>query len=751
VIQKTSAKQFLKKTAISSFILVLLFLVLGIIEIYNDILFELFHLKIFSFPLLANLIPILFMFLLKSLQYAGLFVLLLFSFTLVREMNIFKRMQHDQDAMEKFYNNVTTFINDAIIPAVIIYLVLFIYNFGPLTLTYYFYFLSGIIPEFVKNLISYNAINLVTKLFLSVLIAVHFCRFRISQYSSKYIFFLSCFIIIAVVPSLVFLLHHFLAWHSKLFICLSIALLLFISGLFLIKCGYRLSRGFAIFVILGGLANIYVYSVTRNSAYNVIHMVLDTLRMESFNEKSMPFLWSLKDKGIYFPNSYSSSDNTITTHNAMLYGKYAAKIGFEAGPYNVPTLMDILKKYQYHTTVVSSNGRLCIVNGYDKGVDDFYEAWKIKNHVRNVQLITDSYIPEKFKTIQKFYNFFQDSVINKARPIDKNPFGHRVYKHYNYEPASVVNEFVKSVIEDNPVSQPLYLLINYLDPHAPYLAPEEMQLTRVKQQLETTFPDIYKKLDFANVSVSDTTIFRRFMLMWNEVDSCKDKNSKDAFLKFCYEENLRYLDKELAKLFDYCNNRHLFANTLFIITSDHGESFGEHSLYRHGNKRLYNQEIKVPLMMLLPDTYGLKIENRIVTATTQSIDLYPTIMDLLGIKATAELDGRSLLPFVFDDSLDADTGYAIAEYAGVSAITDNRAKLIVRDNGIEFYDLVSDPNEENNVAAVKPDVVKMYLAELQKTTNSNRMNTKQVKTERQRRHNYDPETLRQLKTLGYIK
>ncbi|RQW02105.1 DUF229 domain-containing protein [candidate division KSB1 bacterium] len=239
------------------------------------------------------------------------------------------------------------------------------------------------------------------------------------------------------------------------------------------------------------------------------------------------------------------------------------------------------------------------------------------------------------------------------------------------------------------------------------------------------------------------------MLMWNEVEGLQDQALKSDFLTFCYEENINYLDQQMRNIFDYFEEKNLFKNTLFIITSDHGESIGEHDLYDHGNKRLYNPEIRVPLFILLPD--GLKpfVKRNVIDICTQSVDFFPTILELLGIKCDVELNGKSLLPYMFG-TREGDDDYAIAEYTGVSAITDNAYKLIVRDEVIEFYHLPDDPDEENNLAASMPEAVRAF----KKTLDSRKKATydafpKPLTGIDEKR--YDPETLRLLKTLGYLK
>ena len=748
---------FVKKAASHSIVLILSFLFIGSIEFYNNILFKLLDAKILHHKMMSSLLPILFLFMLKSLDYVGLFLLILVAVAIVYLLfrAISARRKQANSLQDKIFAWLSLFF-DLLVPVLMIYLLLFEYDASPFTLTYYFYFLSDKVSPLLKNMMTYKTLTQIVDIATVLVIAGFFIRFRLSVHQQKIISSLSFAIILAVIPGLVFLIHCSGTVLVKsallLVIVLLLAYLVSLSIRLLKSDRYRLSGVFLIVLLLATVSgNIYFYTMTRNSRLNVVFIVLDTLRQQSFEKRTMPFLYSLKDRGVYFPNSYSSSDNTVTSHNAIYYGKYPSIVGMEKGPFPSTTIMEVLRSHNYHTAVVSANGRFCIVNGFDKGVDDFYEAWRKENHIRNVQITTDYHPVNRFHIIEKYLNYYERAILNRVEPIDKNGLRPNEYRYYNYEPARVINEFIKNVIRKNPPSQPFCLFVNYLDPHTPYLSPEPQRIERVVQKLKTSLPDIYEKLDFAHLSVSDTTIYQRIMLMWKEVDRLTDKATKDEFLTFCYEENINYLDEQMSELFDFFDQIRLRRNTLVVITSDHGESIGEHDLYEHGNKRLYNQEIQVPLFFLFPENLKALSEGKVIATNTESVDLFSTLVDFLGIKSELRLNGESLLSYIFAADESDDFGYSISEYTGVSAITDHTHKLILTDKTTELYDLAEDPEEKNNLAGTMPTTV----AELKKTLSELRNTSRSIPSQFSRavspQREYDAETLEQLKTLGYIK
>ncbi len=740
-----------------STVLMLSFLLIGLFEIWNNVLFNILNNDVLPNLLLTHFLPIFFLYALKSLQYAALFLLFVVLTRLIHRMILmFSDQKHDTNiSLPEKWRHITLTLYDLGIPAALIAILFLQYDAGPATLSYYFYFLSETISPLLKSVVDFRTLNVMIKVLMALLIAVFFVRFRVSRYGGFLVAFLLFLIITVVLPAVVFLLHRFTGVITTISLVITIVgalfvLLLLMRRLFTLGI-YRWAELLLLLIFIANIAGtIYFFSVSQNRHVNIVHIILDTLRDKSFNDKTMPFLYSLKENAVYFPNSYSSSDNTVTSHNAIYYGKHPSNVGLEHGPFPETTHMEVLRSHGYRTVVVSANGRFCIVNGFNKGVQDFYETWKENNHVRDIELMTDYGLSDKFDIIKNYLTFYTKTVLNKTGSIDKKPLGHREYRYFNYEPAEIVNEFVKTAIRRHPASDPLYLFVNYLDPHAPYLAPTAEHISPVIERLKSTFPDIHAKLHFDHIAPSDTLIFRQIMLMWQQIDSVADKRVKDEFLTFCYEENLRYLDEQLRHLFTWLNEQGMFENTLFIITSDHGESIGEHDLYDHGNKRLYNTETKVPLMILFPERLRPIVKKQVVEVNTQSVDFFPTFVDLLGLNTDVKLNGESLLPFIFAIRDSSENDYSIAEYTNVRAITDNRYKLILRPNVVELYDLQDDPEELDNIAAAHPHITQKLRKKLDEMLKSTPV-VARAHPDQENDSRYDAETLKLLKTLGYVK
>jgi membrane-anchored protein YejM (alkaline phosphatase superfamily) len=137
--------------------------------------------------------------------------------------------------------------------------------------------------------------------------------------------------------------------------------------------------------------------------------------------------------------------------------------------------------------------------------------------------------------------------------------------------------------------------------------------------------------------------------------------------------------------------------TLLIVTSDHGEAFGEHGQMWHG-RSVHDEACHVPLLMRLP---GERQAGKRVPALTESVDLLPTIFDLIGADYPANgTQGRSLLPLIAGDR-EAVKDHVFCRAGGRPAkylVRNKEYALILYSNGEwrALYDLGSDPGQREN-------------------------------------------------------
>jgi len=166
-----------------------------------------------------------------------------------------------------------------------------------------------------------------------------------------------------------------------------------------------------------------------------------------------------------------------------------------------------------------------------------------------------------------------------------------------------------------------------------------------------------------------------------------------------YDSKIKELDEFMQKIFDDILKTDLKKNTIIIVTSDHGEEFLEHGMLEHGNN-LYDTVLKIPLFIYIPGQGGKKISQ-----LTQSVDIMPTLLNLVGVKQNTISSGINLFDYHTDRNLYAE--YALGK---LKTVRNNQWKLIMSTNEVrsiayELYDIQTDPQEKNNLVFKRRDVV----------------------------------------------
>ncbi len=176
----------------------------------------------------------------------------------------------------------------------------------------------------------------------------------------------------------------------------------------------------------------------------------------------------------------------------------------------------------------------------------------------------------------------------------------------------------------------------------------------------------------------------------------------------------------LRAVLDRLEDEGLRDETAIVLTSDHGESWGERFVDKskldvfalHG-PLLYNETLLVPLILHNLGT----ARGEAVSEMVRSIDILPTLLDALGFQPLPPLDGQSLLPCLNGELLDFETqafssttNYENPQESGIKAVSkvsliENGWKCIVslHENRTELYDLTSDSNERHDLHALFPE------------------------------------------------
>lgn len=248
--------------------------------------------------------------------------------------------------------------------------------------------------------------------------------------------------------------------------------------------------------------------------------------------------------------------------------------------------------------------------------------------------------------------------------------------------------------------QPFFLFLRHMDPHSPYLPPEPYE--RMFYHGDECDPN--------NKSMEPVMTFKPFcdyFATWMP-PGITDKD----YVIAQYDGAIAYMDACIQSIFNALEAMGIEEETIVILNGDHGETLYDHECWfdHHG---IYDVTLHVPLIIRYP---GNIPAGQRVPGFNQHKDLVPTILELAEIDAGIDFDGRSLIPMINNEVTSHESeiyltectwmrkhGWRTPEWKLIRALEpDFHFKP-----SVELYNLIHDPDENENLADTHPDVVEL--------------------------------------------
>ena len=267
-----------------------------------------------------------------------------------------------------------------------------------------------------------------------------------------------------------------------------------------------------------------------------------------------------------------------------------------------------------------------------------------------------------------------------------------------------------------------FLFIHYWDPHYDYIPPDPY---------DTVFdPDYQGAIDGRNFKHS------------KEVHPDMPRRDLEHIIAL-YDGEIASTDEHIGKLLQALQGWNIDEKTVIVVVADHGEGFFDHGQKTHG-VTLYNEEIHVPFIFYIPSLEQAKtIEHSVST-----VDIVPTLCNLLKINHPMGTDGTSLLPFINSNGdLSRDEVYAELWHKLIAVIRDEWKLIYNTETGeFQLFNLKNDYREKNNLIQIDTN-----KAEEMKQMVLNFLLKKKAIAAKSAKTKLDEQILEQLKSLGYIK
>jgi arylsulfatase A-like enzyme len=407
-------------------------------------------------------------------------------------------------------------------------------------------------------------------------------------------------------------------------------------------------------------------------APNVLLIVLDTLRADhvsayGYDRPTTPRLDRLAREGTLFERAFATASWTLPSHASLMTGRYPAEHRAGGSPLDTryQTLAEFLSTHGYATGGFIANTYYC---GTRTGLARGFQTYKTYLASVTGMMWRTVYGKMLLRTLPRLGYY---DIPARKRAADVN------------------REFLGWL--DATRSTPFFAFLNYLDVHDPYIPPAPYGTNYSAQ------PNTGERVN-SELFPRDFTGGRPLSPPELEIEIGG------------YDGALAYLDANLGALFDELANRRLLDRTLVIVTSDHGESFGNHGLYGHGNS-MYRDLIHVPLIMRFPGPVpaGLRL------ADVVSLQAIPaTVAHLAGLASASTFPGTSLVSrwaapataapdFAFSESLPGivhNPAYPLGRRGAIkSAVTADWHLVLHEEGTVELFHY-DDVNEQQSVADV---------------------------------------------------
>jgi arylsulfatase A-like enzyme len=431
---------------------------------------------------------------------------------------------------------------------------------------------------------------------------------------------------------------------------------------------------------------------------NILLITIDTLRADhlgvyGYRRNTSPRMDALAREGIVFDQAYTYWPKTRASMIMMFTGRRPSLNGYsKTHPMLLgfnPTIASVLKDAGYRTAAILDNANIAAQLGYAKGFDSYRETWE------EAALRTE---------------------MDKTRAITEGAI---------------------TFLRAQDAGRPFFLWLHYVNPHAPYTPPAPF---------DTAF------LDAAARGGERLAVVKSYKGGIHEHLATTEERRLGYYVAQ-YDGEIAAVDQEVGRVLDALAGVGGFANTVVMVTSDHGESLGEHSYYFDHGEDLFDPSLRIPMLIVAPGG----VRGRRSDAFASTLDVLPTLLDAVKVSYPPDLSGQSLYPAVSGAELRPRERLYAQNDMNLRATFDRSYKLVATPVGendrLELFDRKADPGETRNVRQQRLEGFRVQRRELD--LYFERMDREWIATRRlvgtapgERR--MTPAACEQLKALGYV-
>ncbi|MFQ5706560.1 MAG: sulfatase-like hydrolase/transferase [bacterium] len=465
-------------------------------------------------------------------------------------------------------------------------------------------------------------------------------------------------------------------------------------------------------LVLAFAHNLTSGEFAKSKKPNVVLLIVDTLRADhlscyGYEKETSPAIDEVAKRGVLFEQTYVQWASSLPSHASMMTSMYPYDHGaFPNGKSLNPklqTLAKVLKAHGYTNGAFVTNSLVGSHYNFNRGFDTFVDQASFDYTNSTLAMWVHS--------------------LNLVRLVDRATFN------------DIFTSLALSWIEKHQ-SGPFFLWVQWLYPHAPYKPPHDYLA-----KFETGYSGK------ANGSMKQIDLIVNHKLKLSEAD-------KDHYTAL-YDGEVAFADYQIKRIVDRLKALDLLDNSILVITGDHGENLYEHGM-EYGHYGVYDSSLRIPLIFSMPGELPVNMR---IPEVVQSIDIAPTILNLLEVPIPKQFQGKSLVPLTNGaDSLWQSVAYSVMfrKERNFLALRKNDWKIILdvrKDRKVyELYNIPADPYELNNLIESDPAIAASLKQDLNNWIESDFKKPELVYIPGNFfKQDFDKKTMERLRSLGYIK
>ena len=436
---------------------------------------------------------------------------------------------------------------------------------------------------------------------------------------------------------------------------------------------------------------------------NVLFIVCDDLNTHvstsGYSPIHTPTIQQLAENSMTFSHAYCQYPVCGPSRASFLYGLYPQSTGVLDNKVDIrqtrpesKSLPQLFKENGYWTASV---GKVFHSTRHEPGEVAWHEFQRFENDELPRVAAARTRFESEHGSIEKNPNrkaWKEYLPTQVGQLVGQTPPGHGPsgLEDAQHKDGKNVRQVISWLEKESYGDQPFFITCGIQKPHVPFLAPQKYfdQYPLDSLVYQADKPELWESLPPSAMS-------KRYAGFGFELGVENDALRREYMQ--AYHACISFVDTQIGLLLATLQEKGLWEDTIVVFTSDHGYHLGDHFMW--GKVTLFDIGTKVPFIVHVP---GMTQAGSSSQAMVELVDIYPTLTELAGLVAPAEIQGTSLVPLLKNPKRPGQKKYAYSvvrrgDQLGY-ALRNQRWRYGKWPDGEELYNLTRDPDEKNNLA-----------------------------------------------------